>query len=189
MEQELIFIANLPNYFDNFEKQKEIIERYKPIFVLSDDMENNNVETDFDFNKIMKKNKISNMTSMTKVRELVKLCHKKEIKLIGIDFENFLIDRKLQIKINKHQNLNEDEEKLIKELEYRRENKHVKMIQKYLEISRHPIVVIINAKELKKRSLIRRSFRYYHLVYLSNSKGEIIFNPTRERLNWKEEDF
>ena len=56
-------------------------------------MENNKVESDFEFNKIMKKKKISNMTTMEEVKELIKLCHKKNIKLIGIDFRKFS-DRK-----------------------------------------------------------------------------------------------
>ncbi|MDE1849059.1 MAG: hypothetical protein KGH55_03445 [Nanoarchaeota archaeon] len=186
----LVLIADAHGAINTFEKQKEIIERYKPVFVLSESMENNNVESDFDFNRIMKKDKISNMTSMKDVKELIKLCHGEKTKLIGIDFENFLIDRKLQIKLNRYPDrITDEEEKKLEELGKRRENKHVKMIQKYLEISRKPLVVIVNAKELRKYSLIRKSFSHYHLVYMANPQGEMILSPTKEKLKWIEEDF
>lgn len=188
-EPQLILIADAHAMTNIFSKQKEIIEKYRPVFVLSEKMENNNVESDYSFNQIMKMKKISNMTTMDEVKELIKLCHKKNIKLIGMDFENFLIDRKLQTKINRDIKLTPDEEKELKDLFYRRENKHAKMISKFLEISRKPLVVIVNAKELKRNSLIRRSFNNYHLVYLSNTKGEMVLSPTKEKLSWKEEDF
>ncbi len=187
--EQLILIADTHGMINTFEKQKEIIDKYKPIFVLSENMENNKVESDFEFNKIMKKKKISNMTTMEEVKELIKLCHKKNIKLIGIDFENFLIERKLQTKVNRDMKLTKEEEEELTDLAYRRENKHVKMVGKFLEISRRPLVVILGAWHLRRNSQIRKSFDHYKLVYLSNPKGEMVLGPTKEKLSWKEEDF
>lgn len=185
-ETKLVFITDAHGQVNTFEKIKEIIDKYKPVFVLAESLENNNILSEYNFTKIMKKKKISNMTSMEEVKELIKLCHKKNIKLIGIDFENFLIGRKLQTKINRNMNLTEDEEKELESLALRRENKHVKMIGKYLELSRKPIVVIIGAWHFRKNSQIRRTFDHYILYYLSNPKGEMVLGPTKEKLEWKE---
>ena len=184
------------NYVDGkpvFEKIKEAIEEYKPVFVLSERMENNNIMSEWNFTQIMKKKKISNMTPMDDVLELIKLCHKKNIKIIGIDFENFLMDRKLQTKLNKYpESITKEEEKQLEELGKRRENKHVKMIFKYLELSRKPVVAIVGAKELRKGSQIRRDFRHLEggcrIIFPVNEKGEQALGPTKERLKWGEEE-
>ena len=184
----LVLVTDAHGYVKTFDKIKEIIERYKPVFVLSEDMENHKVESDFEFNQFIKKNKVSNMTPVSTVKELVKLCHKNKIKLIGIDFENFLMDRKMQTKIKRNMDFTEEEDKEYWSLVHRRENKHVKMIGKFLDISRKPVVVIVGAWHLRKGSLIRKSFGHYHLVYMADSKGGMVLGPTKERLRWGEEE-
>ena len=94
-----------------FEKVKEIIEKVKPVFVLAEKLENYSIENEHHFYLIMKKKKLSNMTSIGEVKELIKLCHKNKIKLIGIDFENFLMTKGQQLAVKKHKQVSDEEEK------------------------------------------------------------------------------
>lgn len=175
-----------------FEKIKEIIEKVKPVFVLAEKLENYSIENEHHFYLIMKKKKLSNMTSIGEVKELIKLCHKNKIKLIGIDFENFILDMKQQALVKKHKPATEEEEKEFEALAKRRENKHVKMIKKYLYMSRKSIVVIVGSWHIRKGSQIRREFKNLEggckLIFPVNAKGEMRLGPTKEKLGWGEEE-
>jgi hypothetical protein len=174
-----------------FDKIKEVIEYYRPVFVLSERMENQSVEREWTFKKILKKKKFSNMTSVEEVKELIKLCNKNKIKLIGIDFQNFLLDLKQQTAVKKHRKVSEEEEKEFEDIALRRENKHVKMIEKYLAISRKPVVVIVGAWHLRENSQIRKEFEGFDegckLIYPVNAAGNQVLGPTKKKVMWNEE--
>jgi len=174
-----------------FEKIKEVVETYRPVFLLAEKLENYTIESERHFSMIMKRKRLSNMTVLGDVKELVKLAHRNKAKVIGIDFENFLLSKEQQLAVKKHKDVSGEEEKALEDLALRRENKHVKMIKKYLYMSRKPVVAILPARELRKKSLIREEFRKFKdgckLIFPVNAKGEMRLGPTREKLVWREE--
>ncbi len=174
-----------------FEKVKETIETYRPVFVLAEQMENYRIETERHFMMIMKKKRLSNMTMVSEVKELIKVCRKNKAKLIGIDFENFLMTKEQQLAVKKHLDLSEKEKEELEKLAARRANKHLKMIKKFLGQSRKPVVALIPVRELKKGSLIRENFRNFSegctLIYPVDKSGKIAIKPEKGKLEWKEE--
>ena len=181
-----IFIGDTHGFLDDFEKQKEIIEKYTPEFVLVERLEDINLQSEEDYQKILHSKKISNMTSFSIVKDLIELCHVNGIKLIGIDFKNFGFNENLQNKmINKQvPSLKEKEE--IDKIVIEREKKHSEMLQKYKNKSVKPIAVILGAWHLRNGSPIFTDLNNYKLIFPCDEEGNIIFEPTDKKISWCE---
>lgn len=173
----LIFIAETHGFIDDFEKEKEIIEKYSPEFVLSENMQNIILDSKNQYERLFFKKKISKMVSFNEVKKLIKLSYKKDINLIGIDFKNFGLNKQIQTKIKDQEKLKEKEQKELEKILKKREKNHVRIIKKYLQKTNRPIIILLGAWHLREDSLIRKSFKGYKLIFPSDEKGNILIEP------------
>ena len=181
----LIFVAETHGFIDDFKKEKEIIELYSPEFVLSEYMQNFILDSKIKYERILTKKKISKMVSFKEVKELIKLCYKKNINLIGIDLKNFGFNKQMQNKIKKQEELNTKEQKELEEILKKREEKNIKIIKRYLKKTSKPIIVLLGAWHLRENSLIRKSFKGYKIIFPSDEKGNILIEPPKKSYDIK----
>ncbi|VVB83737.1 Uncharacterised protein [uncultured archaeon] len=186
LSPKLILLGDTHGFIKDFEKQEEVIKKYNPEFILSEMLEDNILDSDAKFIEILEKKDISNMTSVSEIENLIKLCMEKKINLIGMDFKDFGFDKNLQEKIKNQSELNEEEQKEIETLLDKRERKNVETIKEYLGKTAKPIIVITGSWHLREDSPLRTSFKGYKMIYPSNSKGELVLEPTDEKISWGE---
>lgn len=160
----IILIGDTHGFIDDFQKQKEIINKYNPEYVLSEQMQNISLITKKDYEKYSKKENIIN------------LCKKNKIKLIGIDLKNFGLNKHLQEIIRTPQKLPEKDKKSLKEIVKKREIYQLKII-KSVKSSR-PIIVLIGSWHLRKSSPILKELNNYLLIFPSKNK-KLITKPTK----------
>ena len=170
------FLGDTHGFIDDFRKQKKIIEKIKPDFVLCERLENHSLKTKDDYEKILKTNKISDMTPFNEVEKLIRFCRKKKIKLIGIDFKNFGLNKNLQEKVKKQIHLKNEERQLDKILK-KREIKHIQMIKKYTIKTEKPILVIIGSWHLNENSKLMNAFKNYKVIFPCDDKGNLLTGP------------
>ena len=173
----LIFLGDTHGFIEDFKKQKEIISRFEPELVLCEKLENFSLKSERDYKKILKKKEISNMTSFNEVKELVKFCHNKKIKLIGIDFKNFGLNKNLQGKINRQITLNTNEKREIQFILNKRDKNHIRRIKQCIKKTKKTILVIIGTWHLRENSDLMKTFKNYRMIFPCNKKGEIITEP------------
>jgi len=177
MDFSFIFIGNTHSFLDDFLKQKEIIELVNPEFVLYEQLENLELDSKEKFEDILKKRRISNMTSFEEVEKLIRLCFDKRINLIGIDFPNFGFDSNLQEKIKNKKRLTCSEENRLKEIIRKREKRHLSKILEYKQKTKSPLIVIVGCWHLRKGSFLREKLTNYKIIAPLDEKGEVIFGP------------
>ncbi len=177
MNFSFIFIGHTHSFLDDFIKEKEIIESVNPEFVLSEQLEDLKIDSKEKYEDILKKRKISNMTSFEEIEKLIKLCFNKNIKLIGIDFPNFGFEINLQEKIKNKESLTEIEEEKLKKIIEEREKNHLSKILEYTKKTNLPLVIILGCWHLRKGSFLRKKLANYKIIAPVNEKGEVIFEP------------
>jgi len=181
MNTPLIFVGSTHGFIDDFSKQKEIIESIKPDFVLCEELEDLILDSEKKFNELLKKKRISDMTSFKEVEKLVKLCFNKKIKLIGIDFNNFRFSKSLQRKIkNQEEPTKKEEEELNKIIKLREEN-HLSKILEYWKKTSRPIVIIVGCWYLREKSLLREKLKDYKIVTPCTKEGKPLFSPDENK--------
>jgi len=174
-----VFVGDTHGFIDDFSKQKEIIERINPRIILSESMQDISLVTNEDYIKIFQRKKISEMISFEEMEPLMKLCHKKKIKLIGMDFHNFGFNEKLQ-KIVKGEikplkkDINE-----IKRITKSRQTRHLEMLKKFENKSKNSILVLIGAWHLSEDSLIMKSLKNYKIIFPCDKHGKILTKPSK----------
>lgn len=187
MASSLIFIGSTHGFVEDFLKQKEIIESIEPEFVLSEDLENLKLDSRENFNKLLVKKYISNMTSFKEIQKLVKLCFSKKIKLIGIDLKNFGFNKILQKKLKNKEKLTIKEEKELKRIIKKREKNHLKNILECQNKTSRPIVIILGSWHLRKGSFLRRNLQDYKIIAPCDDAGNIILGPKKDlKVKYKE---
>lgn len=186
MNNSLIFIGSTHGFIDDFSKQKEIISSVKPEFVLCEELENLELNSEEKFNEIFKKRKISNMTSFEEVEKLIKLCLDNKIKLIGIDFHNFGFSENLQKKIKNQEELTREEERKLNEIIKKREKYHLSKILEYKEKTSKPIVIIVGCRHLREGSLLIKKLKNYKIIAPVDKNGKILFAPKNEEIKYGE---
>ncbi len=175
----LIFIGSTHGFINDFAKQKEIIEKENPEFVLCEELEDLKLDSEEKFLEILKKKHFSEMTKFEEVEKLIKFCFNKNIKLRGIDFHNFGFDKNLQKKIkNKEEPTKEEEEKLNKIIALREKN-HLSKILEYQKKSLKPLVIIIGCWHLREGSFLRGNLENYKIIAPCDNKGKILFGPKK----------
>jgi len=185
----LIFIAETHGFIDDFGKEKEIIEKYAPEFVLSEYMQDIVLDSKLKYEQILIKKKISKMVSFNEVKELIKFCYNKNIKLIGIDIKNFGFNKQIQNKIKKQEEIRGKDEKELEKIMKKREENHIKIIKRYLKKTNKPIIVLLGAWHLRENSLIRKSFKEYNIISPLDEKGNILIEPPKKSYNIKYGEF
>lgn len=188
MDISFIFIGSTHGFIDDFSKQKEIIELEKPDFVLSEELEDLQLDSKEKFDELFKNKIISNMTSFNEVKKLVKLCFEKDIKLIGIDFRNFGFDEVIQRKIKNQEKVSKREEEEISKILKSREEKHLKEILYYQKKTKTPLVIILGCWHLRENSLLRNKLKNYKVILPCDKQGNFLFSPegNKEDINYKE---
>jgi len=180
MDFSLIFIGSTHGFIKDFTKQEEIINSIDPEFVLVEDLEDISLDTKEKFKKLFKSRFISDMTSFSDVEDLIKLCHNKNIKLIGIDFHNFGFDKVLQEKIKKQEPLSKREQEKINKILESREKSHIKKILEYLKKTSKPLVVIVGSWHLRKGALLVKEMNNYKIIFPCDSEGNLLIEPPRD---------
>jgi len=181
----LIFVAETHGFINDFVKEREIIEKYNPEFVLSEYLQDIILNSKTKYERILTKKKISKMVAFNEVKCLIKLCFKKDIQLIGIDLKNFGFNKHIQNKIKKQEKLNKREQKELEIILKKREENHVKIIKKYLKETNKPIILLLGAWHLREDSLIRKSFKGYKIIFPSDEKGDMLIEPQKKSYNIK----
>ena len=178
-ELKLIFLGDTHGFINDFEKQKELIERFSPEYVLYEQLNDLELTDEKDFELLLNSNSVSEMTSVEEIKDILLLCKSEGIKLIGIDLKNFGLEGKLQNIVNDGKKPSEKEVKEIESLQEKREQVQKSKIQKYLDISKKPILVITGAWHLRKESPLR-DFSRYLLIIPTDKNGELILGPPED---------
>jgi hypothetical protein len=186
MQYSFIFIGSTHSFLDDYLKQKEIINLVNPDFVLSEELEDFKLDSKEKFKEIIERKYISEMTSFNEVEKLIKLCFKKKINLIGIDFHNFGFNKILQDKIKNQKELTKDEEKLLENITKEREKHHLNKILEYKEKTNKSIVIIIGCWYLRKDSLLRKKLKNYKIIAPLDENREVLFEPTDKKIKYGE---
>ena len=182
----LFFIGHTHGFIDDFKKQKEIIEKVKPDFVLCESMENLSLISKEDYNQIFKKREISNMTSFEENEKLIRFCFEKNIKLVGIDFENFGFNEILQNKIKKQQEITEEENKEVENILKKRSKHHLMIIKDILNKTEKPIIIILGSWHLREDSLLMRDLHNYKIIFPCDENGNLLHEPTDKKISYCE---
>ena len=125
------------------------------------------------------------MTSFSRIKDLIELCCRRKIKLVGIDFRNFGFNEELQKKIKNQQKISAEEEKEIDKIISDRENRHLKFLEEYKNKSTKPIIVILGSWHLRKKSPIFEELDNYKLIFPCDEKGNLVFEP-KDNISWCE---
>lgn len=174
----LIFLGDTHGFIKDFLKQKEIILRFKPKFVLCENLEDLSLESEKDYQTILKKKKISDMTSVKEVKELIEFCYRLKIKLIGIDFKNFGFHKNLRLKIKNQEKLSKKEERELEKIITKREERHIRIIKKYLKKTEDiPLIVIIGTWHLRDGSNLMKTFKNCRIIFPCDKKGDLLIKP------------
>lgn len=181
MSFSFIFIGSTHGFIDDFFKQKEVILKVKPEFVLCEGLEDLVLNSKDKFEKLFQKRKISNMNSFEEIERLVKLCFDNHIKLIGIDFRNLGLKKGLQEKIKNQEKISSLEERELNNIISLREKRHLDNILEYKKKSSRPIVIIVGCWHLRKESLLIKGLENYKLILPCNRNNRPLFAPTNNK--------
>ena len=182
----LFFVGHTHGFIDDFEKQREIIKAVKPEFVLCESLENLSLVSKEDYNNILNKRKISNMSSFEENENLIRFCFEKNIKLIGMDLENFGFSEIMQNKIKKQHGLTEEEDKEIERILKKRSEHHLEIIKEYLKKTKNPIVVILGSWHLRDDSLLMNKLENYKVIFPCDENGNLLIEPTNGKISYCE---
>ena len=169
--RQLIFLGDTHCFIDDFKKQKELIDRFKPEFVLSEQLQEVSIlnKKDYQDNSYLKR--------FNEQNKLINLCNQNDIKLIGIDFKDFGFNKRQQ-KIVKGE-IKPTKKDIIKIhiLTNKRKKHHIFIVNKYLKLSQRPIIVIIGCWHLKEKSKLRKSFKGSKIIVPVDNNNKLLIGP------------
>lgn len=174
-----VFVGDTHGFIDDFSKQKEIIEKMKPKIILSESMQDISLISESDYARIIQEKRLSEMVNFEEVENLVNLCHKMKIKLIGIDFHNFGFNEKLQKIVKGEIKPIEEDIKEMKKIIKMRQKKHLDTLKIFESKPESPILVLIGAWHLKENSLIMKSLKNYKVIFPCDKHDKIITKPSK----------
>ncbi|MBI5797370.1 hypothetical protein HZA98_00515 [Candidatus Woesearchaeota archaeon] len=172
-----IFIADTHGFLNDFEKQKEIIKRISPEYVLAEQLQAIVLDTPRKYTEIEQRKDISEMVSWEEVKELIRTCKEREIKLIGMDLTNFGFNTHLQQVVKGKKELTENDEKEVESILEKRQKKHVEMCKKYKAKTNRPIIVIVGAWHLQDSSPLMQELSNYLVIFPVNKEGMMLLGP------------
>lgn len=176
-----IFIGDTHGFINDFEKQKEIIEKVNPEFVLSEYMQDIVLDSHEKFNEILKNKNISEMVDFSEIEDLILLCYQKNIKLIGIDLKNFGFDEHLQKVFKSFWEINKSDERRIKEIVKRREFLHLEKINFYKNKTDKSIIIILGTWYLRVNSLLMKNLDNYITFLPCDKERNILLKPIKNK--------
>ncbi|MEA3378870.1 MAG: hypothetical protein U9Q69_04490 [Nanoarchaeota archaeon] len=176
-----IFIGDTHGFINDFNKQKEIIEKVEPDYILCEKLENLKLNSKEDFDKILNSKKISEMTDVAEIKELLKLCRIKKIKMIGIDLKNFGLNKQIITKIKQNEEISKKEKEDFEKILILRERHQKELIKRYNKKTNKPLVIIIGSWHLRSSTPLLQDLQNYVLIYPSIN-GELIYEPTDKKI-------
>lgn len=179
MIPEIIFIGDTHGFVDDFNKQKELILKFKPAYVLAESMKNNSLPSEKKYKKLLEKKYVSDITSFSEVKRLVELCYEKNIKLIGIDFKNFGMSKSVREKIKNNKKITKSEEINLDKIVKKRERKQNKMVLKYSKKTEKPLLIITGSWHLRKNSPLFSNIKKYKLIMPCDEEGNVLYGPKK----------
>lgn len=182
-----IFLGLTHGFVNDFDKQRELIEEVNPDIVLSEEMENISLLADNEYDNFIEAGKHSFMTPFSEVESLARLCRKKNIKLVGIDFENFGFSREVGEKIKNNGTFSKEEEAEVGDLVLKRETHQLSKIKEYLGKSKKTILVFLGSWYLRDDSPILKEISNSKLIFPANKNGDLVFEPTEDILYGEKE--
>ena len=186
MNFSFVFVGDTHGFINDFIKQKKVIENINPDFVLSENMQNISLDSKEKYEEILRNEKISNMVFFEEMKEIIEFCYKKDIKLIGMDLENFGFNDNLQRKIKNKENLSKEEEKDIENIMKKREEKNLEKIKEYQEKADKTIVILIGSWHLRENSSLMTSLNNYKVIFPCDDKGNLLIGPTNKNISYCE---
>ncbi len=129
-----------------------------------------------DFEDILKQHQISEMTEIKDIKEVLKICYRYNIPVIGIDLKNFGIkDTKTVRKKNENkEEPTEEEMKEFMQILTKREQHQIKLIKEYQKKGK--ILVITGAFHLRGDSPFWKEFKNVFVIYPSY-KNKVVLEP------------
>ena len=172
-----IFIGDTHGFINDFIKQKEIIEKVKPDFVLSEQMQEMRLDSVEVYKSVLNNKFISDTVKFEDVSNLITLCFQNRIKLIGIDLENFGFDERLQKVVKGEIKPNKEDEGKLENILEKRSKHHLSVLKKYTALTTKPIVVILGSWHLRDGSPLMEDLDNYIVFYPSDDMGNILLAP------------
>jgi len=171
----LIFIGDTHGFIDDFKKQKEIILKTKPEYVLCETIQNK---------KFLNKKDYETSYKLPKAKKLINLCRNKKIKLIGIDYKNFGLNKQILNSLNRGKTPTPAQKKIIQNALKKRTRQHIRQIKKYLMTTAKPIIVIIGAYHLRPKSPLLSAQKNVKIIQSCDKNKNPIYEPKQGKIHY-----
>ena len=175
-----IFIGDTHGFLDDFLKQKEIISRADPEYVLSEQLQDLVLDSQEKYAAVLREKKISEMVAFRDVERLLRLCATRGIKLIGLDLPHFGLDATLMPVVKGQRSPSRKNHERIESILRKRQAHHLALIERYSKRTKKPLVILLGAGHLSEDSLLMRSLSNYLMIYPRGEKGEVLTQPPKE---------
>lgn len=182
MNFSFVFMGSTHGFLDDFSKQKEIINKINPEIVLSEELEEYNLDSKRKYKIFLDKRYVSEMTAFEEIKKLTTLCFNKNINLVGIDFKNFGLDKSLQIKIKKQKRLTSEENVRLQKILEKREKRYLEKINTYKQKTKKTLVVIVGCWHLRDKSPLLKKLKNYKIIAPYDEKGKIMLRPSQSKI-------
>ncbi len=170
-----VLFAETHGYLNDFKLIKRIIKQQKPDYVLYELAEDRKFLTPKEFKDILRQYRLSEMTDIKDVKQVLGTCYRRHIPVIGIDFKNFAIkDPELVRKKNYNKiEPTESEMKKIMKVITKREQHQIKLIKEYQKKGK--VLAITGAFHLREDSPFWRELN--GLIVYPAYKDKLIYEP------------
>lgn len=162
----IIFFAETHGLINELEIQEKIIENSNPNIYLYELLEENKLISKEDFENFLSREDDEEFSIISKVLDLkptIKMVKKFNIPIIGCDIKNML---RKDTKFRELINISETELKKEEEIIEKREERQIKIINKYLNSRLNLLFVSLGAYHLRENSFVLQSIKLpYLLVY------------------------
>lgn len=182
----ILFLGLTHGFLDDFKKLKEIFKKVHPKLILHESLENVKLISSYDYKKFLKDKKISNLILLEHVQKTINFCYKKKLPLIGIDFKNYLLNKYLIDKIHLNKRLSIKEKIILKKIMRKRENHHVKLIEKYNKLSEGPILICLGSWHLRRNSILVKKFKGTKIIFPSDKNGNLLTKSIKGKIKYVE---
>ena len=166
-----IFVGDTHGYLNDFKKQKEIIEKVQPEFVLVELLQDVILDTPEKLHSFSKEKKFKDL------KPLIDYSSEKNIKLIGLDLKDFGLHKELQQAIFKGIITTDLQQQQLDKILKKRQYHHYQLILKYASLTSKPLVILLGTWHLQKKSILMNRIPNYLVIYPVNEKGIILLEP------------
>ena len=181
-----ILFAETHGYLNDSKIINRLIKQQKPDYVLYELAEDKEFLTPKEFESALKQSKLSEMTDIKDIKNVLKICYRRHIPIIGIDLKNFGIKDTKTVR-EKNENKEEPAEEEMKEFMQvlaKREQHQIRLIKEYQKKGK--ILVITGAFHLREDSPLWKELKDVLIIYPSY-KNKIVLEPNvkKQRIVYK----